>query len=206
MKDKFIRALINELNDVNERERAYHNKPLLDVCFIVSVIDQQIENCKEFMDELKLDRWHINGYDEDFSGGYTNGKIRILIEKPEEEKESDLMVDSFEDYCYYLEFTHDDRHWGYCQCLPDDNGFNEKYNCCGNGCDWSAPSFTIYKEIYLGGGTWKGNESDYWKYEEQFNRNSENKNEEVEQYKKQQEKERIEKQIKELQLKLEELK
>lgn len=202
IKDNFIRSLIDELNDINERERVYYDKNPIDVCYIVSVIDQQLENCKEFMDVIENKKWLINGYDEDSSGGYTNGRIRILIEKPDEEKESEYMVDAYENYCYYIEFRYDERPWGYCECNSDYEGYNPKYNCCGTGCDWVAPAFKITKEIDMYYGSWNGYEKDYWEYKEKFEQNEENKNAEVEKYKKEQTKEFLLKQIKELQNKL----
>lgn len=188
IKEKFISKLIKELNDENERT-AHDNKKTLDVCFMVSIVDQKIEECKEFMEDITKYKYCINGFDKDTTGGYTNGKIRILIEKPE--KENEMMYAAYYDYCYYLEFTYDERYWGYCMCDPQDEGYIEKHQCTGNGCDWVAPSFHIEKSISLGGGRWEGTEKDYWAYEEKFNLVEENKNKEVEKHRKEQEKQRL---------------
>ena len=205
IKQGFIKALIEELNDVNERKLIYNGKSPIDVCYLVSVVDQQIENYKEFINDITKNTYHINGYDEDYTGGYTNGRIRILIEKPKEEKESEYMVDAYYDYCYYIEFLHDNRPWGYCQCTPDDNGYDSKYDCCGNGCDWTAPAFKLTKEISLGHGNWDGQASDYWKYKQEFEANEQNKNKEVEKFKKNQRKQSIKTRISDLQKELQEL-
>jgi hypothetical protein len=204
IKEKFIQELINELNRENEG-RIYYDKKPLDICYMVSVIEQKIEECEEFMQELSNKKWVINGYDEDYINGYTNGEIRILIEKPEEEKESEYLVDAFEDYCYYIEFLFDERMWGYCQCTPEDEGYNEKYKCCGVGCDWVAPAIRITKEVDLGYYKWEGYERDYWEYEKQFYKKEENKSKKVEEYKKQQRIKEIQRQIKQLQEELEKL-
>jgi len=198
IKDQFIQNLINELNSENE-DRIYHDKKPLDIPYIISVIDQQIENCKEFLDDITKHTYDINNYDEDNSMGYTNGKIRILIEKPDNEKESEYMVDAYYNYCYYIEFTKDERHWGYCECEPEDEGYNEKYRCCGNGCDFTASAFRIEKVISLGSYAWKGQERDYWEYQEQFESNEQNKNKEVEKFKLEQEKQYLKDRINELQ-------
>jgi len=204
IKDQFIQNLINTLNDENEN-RINNNKKLLDVCYIVSVIDQQIENCKEFIDDITKHTYHINGYDEDYSGGYTNGKIKILIEKSDEEKESEHWADAYYNYCYYIEFLYDERHWGYCECTPEDEGYNEKHQCCGNGCDWNSPAFRIEKITDLNYCTWDGLERDYWEYQDKFNLNEQNKNKEVEKYKIEQEKQYLRDKIKELQNELDKL-
>lgn len=204
-KKEFINNLVKELNDVNERQLVYNGKDPLDVPYLVSVVEQNIDQCKEFIEDISKNRYYINGYEEDNSEGYTNGKIRILIEKPDEEKESEYMVDAYHDYCYYIEFLYDERMWGYCQCSPEDEGYNEKHKCCGHGCDWTAPAISITKEINSGYYKWQGDEADYWTYKEEFLTNEQNKNEEVEKYKKEQEKESIRRQIASLQSKLDEL-
>lgn len=205
IKEEFINNLIEELNDVNERQLIYNGKNPIDVCYIVSVIEQNIGAYEDFLNDILNHTYCINGYDEDASGGYTNGKVRILIEKPDEEKESEYMMDAYYDYCYYIEFLDDERSWGYCQCTSDDTGYNPKYHCCGNGCDWTAPAFKLTKEISMGGSAWRGSESDYWEYKEKFESNEQNKNDEVEKYQKERDKKYLENQIKELQDKLNKL-
>lgn len=196
VKERFIQKLIKELN----KENKYRECPL-DVCYMVSVVEQQIDKCKEFMEDLQTKNWLINGYYKDTTGGYTNGKIRILIEKTEEEKE--YQNDVYEDYCYYIEFLYDERYWAYCQCTPEDDGYDKEHGCCGIDCDWIAPAFRITKEVSvgvnMGYNTWEGQQRDYWEYEKQFNLKQKNKNKEVEEYQKQQKKDRILKEIQRLQ-------
>lgn len=201
VKDVFIENLVKELNSINE-DRVYHDKYPLDVCYMVSAIDQHIEECKEFIDDISNNTYCINGYDEDNSDGYTDGKIRILIEKPEEQKESERMMDAFYNYSYYIEFLHDDRYWGYCQCDSDDVNYNENHKCCGMGCDWTAPRFNLTKEIDMGCNSWTGQEKDYWEYEDNFNNNDKNKKEEVEKFIKEQRIKRIKVEIENLQKEL----
>lgn len=202
VKDQFIRDLINELN---EESSNHTNRKPLDVAFMVSVVDQQLENCPEFIEDITKYNYLINGYDYG-SKGYTNGKIRVLIEKPDDERKSEMMYDAYYDYCYYIEFGFDERYWGYCDCEPTDSGYNEKRGCCGNGCDWVAPEFSITKCISLGGGKWNGVEHDYWEYENKFNENEENKNTYVEEIKKKQEIESLEASIRDAQNRLNKLK
>ena len=204
VKEKFIRDLISELNDINENRITYENKHLIDVCRVISVIDQQLENCKEFLDDITDHAYHINGYEE--SNGFTHPRIRIFIEKNDSEKDHEY-IEYYDqhNYCYYIEFTNDERYSGYCECTPNDSGYNEKYGCCGRGCDWVAPAFSLEKSINLGGRVWKGQERDYWKYKDKFNRNEQNKNDEVEKYQLEEQRKNIKSQIAELKKKLEEL-
>lgn len=197
IKEKFIRNLIDFLNRENEYRICYNKNPL-DICYMVSVVDQNIEDCKDFINDIKNKEWYINAYNEDHSNGYTNGEIEILILKPKEEQEDELTIENFEDYCYCIEFLFDERYWGYCECTPNDKGYNEKYKCCGVDCDWVAPAFRITKKIHLGYYSWAGYEKDYWKFKEQFEKNEKNKNKEIEEYKKQQRIKQIHKEIERL--------
>ena len=201
VKEIFIQDLIQELNNINYHKVEYEgNNSLIDVCYIISVIDQQIDKYTEFLSDITKNNYYINGYYKDTTDGYTNGKIRILIEKPDDEKESNHWADTYDlNYCYFIEFLYDQRHWGYCECAPEDKGYNEKYGCCGNGCDFTAPAFRLIKEIDFGYSSWKGQEKDYWEYEKQFEATEQNKNADVEKFRKEQQKQDLENQIKKLQ-------
>lgn len=205
IKETFIKNLIEELNDYNQRSRIPYDQSSLDVYYIVSVVDQQIENCKEFMEDITNHNYRFNGYTEDITQGYTNGSIEILIEKLEEEKESEYMVDAYYNYSYKIEFTYDERNWGYCQCSHEDKGYDKEHGCCGMGCDWDAPSFRLTKEINLNCESWVGQEKDYWEYEKQFKANQENKNIEVEKYEKERKRQYLLESISQLQEQLAEL-
>lgn len=204
IKDKFIKDLITELNDINKNRIAYEDKNPIDVCRVVSVIDQQLEKCKEFLDDITEHTYCINGYEDGHD--FTPPRIRIFIEKNDSEKDPDY-VEYYDqhNYCYYIEFTNDERYSGYCKCTSNDSGYNEKHGCCGYGCDWIAPAFNIEKSITLGGSRWNGLERDYWKYIDKFNTNEQNKNDEVEKYKLEQTRKSIQNQISELKKQLEEL-
>lgn len=203
IKEQFIKELINVLKDENE-DRKYYEKRVLNIPYMVSALDQQLKNCTEFINELKNKKWVINGYDEDSTEGYTNGKIRILIEK--ENPESDYMIDTYEDYCYYIEFLYDERHWGYCDCNEEDQFYSKKYKCCGIGCDWNAPAFRITKEINLSYEKWDGYEKDYWEYEERYYSTSEEEKLAKEQLEKEQRQKYLEDSIFKMQQELEMLK
>lgn len=203
IKEKFIRDLIDELNRVNERELNNENK--ISVCYLVSVVDQHIEECTDFMNAISKYNYHIDGYEEDHSSGYTNGKIRVLIEKPDEEKESDFMVDAFYNYYYCIEFLYDERMWGYCQCTLDDDGYDPEHDCCGCGCDWTAPAFRITKVYDLGYYKWDGYQRDYWEYERQFKIKESVNNEEVARLEKEKIKKRLEEEIAKLQQRIDSL-
>lgn len=178
VKERFIRNLIDELKEVNKRQN-----DKLDICFMVSVVDQHIEECKEFIEDISINTYRIGSYEEDDTEGYTSGKIKIYMDK----------------YNYSIDFRFDERMWGYCECSPKKTGYNTEHGCCGNGCDWYAPSFSITKEIHIGHNSWTGYESDYWEYERNFKIKEYANNIEFEKLEKEKIKSMLEKQIAELQ-------
>lgn len=201
-KDNFIHDLIDILNRENE-ERLEKKISPLDICFIISVIEQRIEEYPDFINDIKNKEYYINQYIPDDSEGYTNGKIEIFIKK--KNPDTDLLIDQYTDYHYIIEFLFDERPWGYCQCTPEDEGYNEEHQCCGDGCDWTAPAFNILKVIDYGRTSWDGIEKDYWGYEDKFNLKEENKNKKIEEFKKEKHKTYLKKRILELQKELKKL-
>lgn len=159
-KQKFIEKLVSEL-----KESEVQNIP-----FLVSVVEQQVHEFVELYEDINKYDFSIHNYQKD---NYTNGKIDVIIEKPENQRESDLLIDAYFDYHYTIHFVYDDRPWGYCTCSPEDKGYNKEHKCCGNGCDWYAPAIYVEKVMELGQANWYGNEADYWKYEEDFYKTSE---------------------------------
>lgn len=61
-----------------------------------------------------------------------------------------------------IDFYYDERSYGYCMCTPDMPGYNKLHNCCGHGCDWSAPAFRVEKSECVMGYRFDGDEADVW--------------------------------------------
>ena len=199
MKEKFIKQLIEELEDYNLHAQEEDFK--IDVRFMVSVIDQQIEKCTDFMEDISYKDFQVGSYEKDITEGYTNGRIYVYIIK---DKHIEYRP-TYESYHYCIEFLIDERFWGYCACSPEDEGYNDEYRCCGDGCDWVAPEFVISKQIQLGRFNWKGHEAEYWEYEKEYEEKlkaDEKLKHLVRESAKKSEKEKIELQIKELQERL----
>lgn len=71
-------------------------------------------------------------------------------------------------YHYEFHFSYEERNWGYCECQPEDEDYNEEHQCCGHGCDWDAPAVRVYKCYDVDYGQWDGDEHDYWDFEDAF--------------------------------------
>ncbi|WP_195966776.1 hypothetical protein [Clostridium sp. 1001283B150210_160208_E6] len=157
IKQQFINKVIDEL------ERKVINKQY-DIPFIIAPLEQRLDECTELLEDLKNHGYYIDTENIDEEDYWTYAKLRIGFYDIEDD----------EDDCNYLNFTYkidfirDERNWGYCTCSEDDEDYDARHKCCGHGCDWSAPSFTIRKEYYTGNYSWNGDEHDYWDFEDKF--------------------------------------
>ena len=205
MKEQFILDLVKELNEVNN-SRINENEcnpeaeklKLLDVCYMVATVAQHIGENKEFIEDITNYNYSIEGFTEDTTGYMLGSKIEIF---------GDFSYnDSILDYYYEITFKYDERLWRYCECIPDMPTYNKEHECCGNGCDWTAPAFDLKKITNMGNYSWTGCEANYWDFEIKFKNEDKNRNEEAEQLAKQGQIDYYEKEILKLQEKLGELK
>lgn len=151
-----IDAIIECFKEENETRQSYNQQELIDIPFYLSVLEQGLsdDKYKELHHDLEKLKWRLVFVDEE--NYYIENKIQVVFE--------DVNIP----YSYIINFEYDNRHWGYCQCSKDDDDYDERYDCCGHGCDWSAPKFTIIKEIYLGSSSFEGDEHDYWDFEDKY--------------------------------------
>lgn len=163
--NKFIDDLIKELKREND-DREYREKRKLNIPYIIAPIKQHLldDVYKEFLTNLSKYTYQIN-YNEDKFEGYTNGNVEINFY---EKDSNDEYYTPAEKFSYRIEFTRDERNWGYCECSEDDEDYREDKHCCGHGCDWSAPEFRMYKVIDVGIDSWDGDAHDFWDFEDDF--------------------------------------
>lgn len=164
--NEFIDDLVKELKREND-DREYYEKSKLNIPYIIAPLKQNLlkDDYKDFISNLSKYNYQIN-YSEDTSEGYTNGSIDIyLYQKNSEHEEWNTPSEKFH---YNIQFGKDQRYWGYCECNPEDNGYREDKQCCGHGCDWTAPEFSLNKVMDVGIDSWHGNAHDYWDFEDDF--------------------------------------
>lgn len=153
---RFVDKLIEVLNQENER-RDTPESTHLDVAFMLAAVEQHIGEPQYATFLSEIDDDVLMGYespgDDDY---YTIGSVHI----PTNTSYAGV---------YHLTFYRDERMHGYCECDASMVEYNPKYRCCGHGCDWSAPAFSIVKHLHVGGSDWTGDESDYWSYKESVN-------------------------------------
>lgn len=83
------------------------------------------------------------------------------------------------DYTYFLEFRENDDSRGYCECQPEQKGYDERYKCCGIYCDRFVPSFSFYKKRNDDNRNWKHMERDLWNIQDEWNEVSKDELEEI---------------------------
>lgn len=145
------------INDIIE-ELKYSDIEEERICFMVAPLYQTLENNEELLNDISKYKYCVT-YFEPEEDEYTNGYISIYLS---DEDGNELP------YIYELEFNIDGRLWGYCQCSDEDKDYDARYKCCGHGCDWYAPAYSIRKITYICNNSWIGDEHDYWEFKDNF--------------------------------------
>lgn len=175
----FIEEVITELKNENSYA-AYYEKKELDIPYLIAPLKQNLhkDEYKNFILDLSKYEYWVK-YEEETPGEYSNGRVDIfLMDKTANTENTISLVSSTQNFHYSIEFTIDERHWGYCECTPEDDGYQVDKCCCGYGCDWNAPSFNIKKIEHIGNSSWNGNEHDYWEFEDAFYKSDDDLSEE----------------------------
>lgn len=105
-------------------------------------------------------------YHPDKTHGYTDGYFTMELN----ERGNNVELD----YHYRIELGFDDRYDGYCACTPDMKGYNETRHCCGENCDWTAPSIAVIKKEYVTYFNFKGKEKSLWEAEHKWEEENQN--------------------------------
>lgn len=151
------------------------NEGVEDKSFMVAPLYQTLEDNKELLNDISKYKCYIRYFEPEEDGYPSNGYISIYLN----DKDDDELP-----YKYELEFNIDGRLWGNCQCSDKDKDYDARYGCCGHGCDWYAPAYSIRKIIYICNNSWIGDEHDYWEFKDNFyNINEKEKESEIRQNK-----------------------
>lgn len=166
---KFIDNLIKNLKEENEIRKSKTRLQELDIPFIISTLyqdfEENVDNYKEFVNDLNY--YYDYNIDVFESQNEWNGIIDIAISLV---RYTDDKYDNYDypEYNYKIEFEMESRDWGYCECTPDMKDYREDKKCCGHGCDAAFCEFNLYKVNKIIHGVWKGDEHDYWDFEDNF--------------------------------------
>jgi hypothetical protein len=154
--EEFLKEVNKILITENECRVAKLNVP-----YMVSVLYQNLSDKKysDFIKDISENKYHLY-YVEDDSENWTNGYLEVAISG----KDHGCRIS----HIYKIEFGKESRPWGYCQCTPEDEDYRYDKDCCGHGCDWTAPTFEIKKIISIGKDSWNGDQHDYWDFEDNF--------------------------------------
>lgn len=178
----------NLINDMKEELSFFSNKEIYDK-YLITIKDNLIkEDYIEFLRDISTKDYDVQSRIDD------NCENIIGI---------DVYVDEDVDYFYRIRFTDYEELIGYCACVPDDEGYDARYDCCGEDCDWLRPGFNLSKVVVIGSEQYEGDEKSLWNKLDEFRKVSD---EEKEKIIIQKEIDEIDAQIKELQEQLLKLK
>lgn len=167
----FLDNLVKELDRENT-ERNQMGKSQLDIPFIISTLHQSFKNNPDKYNEFAKDLIEWSDYFIVINESHNtyNGIIDVDIILSKETSDDDLMGAEYEsaNYYYMLCFNTDDRLYGYCECTPDMADYREDKHCCGHGCDAYFCEFDLKKIVNIASESWRGDEHDYWDFEEAF--------------------------------------
>ena len=160
MKDISMSVLLESIEEcfIDENEEAYCEEGKIDIPYWMSVLNQDLHKYSCLVDYIGDDYFNVNFERTDC---YSEFGV-IDIHKMSDDNDEDCNV------TFKIKLMFEPRHWGYCQCSTEDKGYDTRHKCCGNGCDWDAPSFEVYKEEYIGRSSFSGIEHDIWDLEDEY--------------------------------------
>lgn len=166
----FLNKLADEMKTSNEMYIQEKEYPI-DIPFYISILWQRIKDYPEKYETFLKDITYERNYEiyQKTSCDPSIWMVKIFktfdeyLEESEVNKNCEVIK-----YEYEINFSFDERYWGYCECEPDDKDYREDHKCCGHGCDWTAPTVSIFKCYKYDSGEWEGDEHNYWDFEDSF--------------------------------------
>ncbi len=152
VKEDFLKMVIGEIEDADLF-------PYQEITNILVVLEQKLDDYEDFLKDIEKNKdniciWVNKPSDENY---YDTTRIKIHIE----------FIGQL--YSYDIIIKEDFRMIGYCFCDKYNEGYNEKYHCCGVNCDWCKPTFSIKKSEYIAYEVdFDGLQRDLWKEEDKF--------------------------------------
>lgn len=170
----FIEQLIEALKYENECREPNGGK--LDIPFLISCLCQDLENNHRQYDEFSSDLRNCNNYNITIENyDYYICKANVIIYNAIKDSDGCRYIEA--NFRYEITFGYDERYLGYCECKPGDPDYREDKGCCGHGCDWEAPTIEVRKSFLVSNRTWRGDEHNYWDFEDKFYADDKEENE-----------------------------
>jgi len=112
------------------------------------------QEIKELLDTYQEKGYIIDFNDADENDSYSNGWLEIYSHN--------------ETISFTIELDIGVMRGCYCQCNPDDEGYNVIKDCCGVNCDVQLPKVSILKEVKMINHEFQGQECILWALEEKW--------------------------------------
>ena len=160
----------------------------VDIASFMAVIKQNID---KYWD-LELDLFN-----------YKIWWVSSEVYKPREDSDVVLYINFLDKKFFYkITLGYNYESLGYCQCTEEDEGYDFRYKCTGEHCDWDRPTMRIERVEEIGYNEFEGTQKDLWDYKDKYNKTDKD----LELEKKNAEIKDLEDKIKELQNKLDNIK
>lgn len=167
----FLEALVDALKEYNEDSKYFNQSTgedleadmVVDIPFVISSLWQSFKDEPEKHADFR--EYLSNHYSIEIfplNDNHDYGKCKAVVSYFDSEN------DAMSEYYYVIKFLFEDRYWCYCECAPEDPDYREDHCCCGHGCDWEAPAFSIEKVKEESYSSWNGDEHDYWDFEDSY--------------------------------------
>lgn len=162
----FLGALIDKLAEQNNL-MADFNVDKIDIPFVVAPLYQSFSNLESLYTGFILDLKNYPDYEIQVNPDFDH--MENLVVKIFPVKKLKCIDDEFRtNYSYQFKFFKKEEYLGYCRCTPKMDDYREDKNCCGHTCDSVRSTFEMEKVYRLVSGEWNGDQSDYWKFEDEF--------------------------------------
>ncbi|WP_342532658.1 hypothetical protein MHB40_14490 [Lysinibacillus sp. FSL K6-0057] len=112
------------------------------------------QEMKELLDTYQGKGYMIDFNDADDNDCYSNGWLEIYSHD--------------DSISFTIELDIGEMKGHYCQCNPNDEGYNSNKGCCGILCDAHLPKVSIIKEVKVINYEFQGYECDLWELEEKW--------------------------------------
>lgn len=165
-----MNSVVNSLIEYIECEMKDYNNEIegfntINIPNYLAVLEQHLNEYTELLLDLQRYDWwiHLEHSNKNDYNGYT---VRIYFQKAPHE--ADEWGDCQLDFYYDIEFHDEGVYTGFCECAEGDMGYDARYHCCGYGCDWYKPTFSVEKITHLGASGFSGCEHDLWDYSDKY--------------------------------------
>ncbi|WP_339304409.1 hypothetical protein NST33_18110 [Paenibacillus sp. FSL L8-0435] len=133
-------------------------------------IEQMSDKLKQLFEECEKYNFSFTFYSssEGHYSLYESEVMDVQFFKKSDGDSDSYGWDKHLNFIYTFELS-DDMRGSYCTCEESDAGFDYRYKCCGEGCDWYTPSVTVKRHETVAVDSFDGYEREMWALQDVWN-------------------------------------